>query len=242
MKDRLPLKLGLVSACLSGLLLSLPAAADTDVNGKGWYAGGELGLNLGTNIGLNSSNVNIVNDYNDGLIGGFNGGYAFSNGLRPELAFDYRRAGISQITVSSSTGSTAPTSNVSGSLSVLTLMGNVWYDFRQPDGFLSVVYPYAGAGVGVAHVSLSNEQFTNYGNTGQFSTNVADGSATAFAYQLGFGVAADIIPTLTASFDIRYLMTTNYSISSPSGSSFSGEYRAPSILLGLRYKFGGDAS
>ena len=244
MNRRMPLALGLIPACLSGLMLSFPAAADTDVNGKGWYAGAEVGVNLGTNLGLNSGSASFVNDYNSGLIGGFNGGYAFSNGLRPELAFDYRHAGISSLTVSNSNGNTAPTTNVGGSLSVLTLMGNLWYDFRQADGFLSVVYPYVGAGVGIARVDLSNENFNEYSNIGVFTSTIANGSATAFAYQFGLGVDYDIIPELTASFDIRYLLTTNYSISTQGsgGGSLSGEYRAPSITLGLRYKFGGDQS
>lgn len=111
---------------------------------------------------------------------------------------------------------------------------------ETPEGFLSVVYPYVGAGVGVADVNFNSESFNSFvGNGGS-----ANGSSTAFAYQFGFGADYDIIPTLTATFDFRYLMTTNVSIpgqvSNGGGSGqLSGEYKAPSLFIGLNYKFGG---
>ncbi len=224
---------GCALLCLSGSLLSFSAAAaDT---GGGWYAGGKIGFDLPTSESFNSSGDGFTNKYDTGFVGGFNGGYSFGNGLRPEIEFDYHHANIDTVTVAStSTGTTDPAGRRTGSIAAMTLMGNLWYDFRRSDGFLSILYPYVGLGLGVANVSLHNEQF----NTFTDIAGGADGSSTAFAYQLGFGMNYDMLSYLSASLDFRYLATTSLSLSGASG-SVSGEYRMPSILLGLKYRFGG---
>jgi len=237
---RLPLVLALAPVCLSGLALSFPAAAGSDISG--WYTGGDLGLNIGTSQNLSAGSNGVRNDYGSGLIGGFRGGYAFANGLRPELEFEYRHSSMSSTKVQDSIGTSQPVGYNSGSLTAETLMGNLWYDFRQPEGTLSVIYPYVGAGIGLARVGINSENISTFQDTG----GIANGSGTAFAYQLGFGANVEITSFLIASMDVRYLMTTNVSIPvQTTNSSFGdlkGEYHAPALFFGLSYKFGTDAS
>ena len=242
MNRRLPLALVLVPACLTGLMLSSPANAASDT--KGWYAGADFGLNIGATQNLTSGSEGVTNEYSSGLAGGFRGGYTFADGLRPELEFEYRHSAVSSAKLLVGE-TTTPAGSKSGALSALTLMGNLWYDFKQPEGTLSVIYPYVGGGVGVAKISIDSENFNSFEDVG----GVANGSGTAFAYQLGFGANLDITPALIATFDVRYLMTTSVSIpeqpsaGSPGNSgTLDGIYRTPSIFLGLNYKFGGDST
>jgi opacity protein-like surface antigen len=232
-KKRLRAILGLAAAGLCGAM-AFPAAAEN----PGWYAGGEIGLSVGTNQGLYSSGNGVINDYNTGFAGGIIGGYSFADGLRPEGEFGYRTAGLSKISVISQDGSFAPTSNFSGHLNVTTFMGNLWYDFRAQDGLLATLYPYVGGGVGFANVSISNE--TN----GYSSSNLINGSGSAIAFQLGFGAEYEILSYLSASVDLRYLMTSDYKVSGDvdgSDTKLSGRYRSPSMIFGVKYKFGGQS-
>jgi len=234
---RLPHILGFALACLSGLMLSFSAEAD----GTGWYVGGELGADLSTTQNFSSSGRSIKTGDGSGFLGGITGGYAFANGWRPELALDYRHSTVDsvQITVNNQFGTQSPSNNTAGAVSASTIMGNIWYDFRQSDGFLAVIYPYVGAGVGLANVKVSGENLSNFYNT---AGGVANGSATALAYQLGLGANWDIVSNLSASADIRYLATTNVSIPISTGGDLSGIYRGPSFSVGLKYKFGGSES
>ncbi len=235
MNRRLPLILGVAPLCLTGLLLSFPAAA---ADNAGWFAGGSIGSDFSTTQNFVSGNSAVKNGDNSGFIGGFNGGYEFGNRISVEGEFDYHHSSISSINVTTSTGTSSPTRFISGSVGAKVLMVNGWYDLKQPDGFLNVIYPYAGVGIGVANVSISGESFDTFAG----SQGGANGSSTALAYQFGFGGIWDLSGVLSASFDFRYLTTSPFTISSESGAGLHGQYRAPSIMLGLKYHFGGSES
>lgn len=239
-RRRLPLALACVPVALSCLLLPCAASAD---NITGWYAGGNIGFDIPVNQNLTFAGNGVTNQYSAGFVGGIRGGYSFGNGLRPELEFNYHRASIQNSTIYTD-GLTAPVGAASGSESAKTLLADAWYDFRQPDGMLSVIYPYVGAGIGVADVSISSERFSSF----QGSGGTASGSSTVIAYQIGFGANYQITPYLVASADFRYLMTTNFAIpgqtsgDSDSSRKLVGAYREPSLFVGLNYKFGGGES
>jgi hypothetical protein len=237
--NRLPRIVGFALVCSSGLML--PFAASADENG-GWYAGAELGFVLGSSQNLNSSGNTLTNDYNTGFAGGINGGYLFNNGLRPELAFDHGGSNISSIKQATPSTTTSQSSNVSGTVSANTVMANLWWDYRQSDGFFATVHPYIGAGLGAANVSINNEHLNSTGNAGFIAQgNITSGSATTFAYQIGFGAGIGLTPALWASLDFRYLATTNFSVPNDTGigeSKFSGTYHTPELFLGLKYHFG----
>jgi opacity protein-like surface antigen len=238
---RLPLILGFAPTCMAGLMLSCSAAA---AESGSWYVGAEIGADVSTTQNFNSGGTGVQNADNTGFLGGFSGGYTMANGLRPEIAFDYHYASISSIAVTSSGGISSPTPLASGSVSAKVLMGNLWYDFKRPDGFLSVIYPYVGLGIGMADVSLKNENFSTFEGTG----GGANGSKLAPAYQFGFGGNWEIGSGLAATVGFRYLATTNVKISgeetTPTSTinGVSGIYRAPSLFVGMKYNFGGGES
>jgi opacity protein-like surface antigen len=224
---------GLTTACLAGALCAAPANAAGD--DSGWYAGGSIGFDTPASQTFSSSPNSVTNKYNLGFAGGFDGGYEFASGLRPDVEFRYQHAGIDDIEVTVPTGSQSKAGQTSGSVSATTVLANIFYDFRQSDGLFSVVHPYAGLGVGIARLSLDDESYHTFAGAG----GAASGSATALAYQLGLGVNSDITSSLAASFDVRYLMTTNATFNGNNGAAdLDGKYRAASVQVGLKYKFG----
>ena len=106
------------------------------------------------------------------------------------------------------------------------LMVNGYYDFE----FGSPIVPYIGAGVGVAMI---NQQWKAGGST--FSD-----FDTAFAYQGIAGVSYNFAPNLAANLEYRYLGTTATTFSDGGVSVKSDSTGNHTILVGLRYTFGGD--
>jgi opacity protein-like surface antigen len=243
MNRRDPLKhpliaFGLTSACLAGLWAAPAYAAGDD---SGWYAGGAIGFDAPSSQTFSSSSNSVTNGYSVGFAGGVDGGYEFGNGLRPDVEFRYQHAGIDSISVTVPTGNQSTAGQSSGSIAATTLLANVFYDFRQSDGVFAMIHPYGGLGVGMARLSINNESYHSFSG----ESGAASGSATALAYQLGFGVSSDLGSALAASFDVRYLMTTNARIGggeaaagSGGESGLDGKYRAASVMFGLKYKFG----
>lgn len=229
--------LGLTSVCLAGSLCAGPALAAGD--DSGWYAGGSVGLDIPSSQTFATSSNSVTNKYSAGFAGGISGGYEFSNGLRPELEFRYQHAGIDKVDVTVPTGNQSSAGQTSGAISATAVLANIWYDFRQSDGIFAVVHPYGGVGVGMARLSLNNESYHSFsGESGN-----ADGIATKLAYQVGLGLSSDINAALAASLDFRYLMTGSARFGGGNASSggeagLDGKYRATSIMVGLKYKFG----
>jgi hypothetical protein len=222
---------------LGAIAVCCAAAAD---EGRGWYAGANLGMVLPSTQYLNGQGYQIQNSWNSGFYGSIVGGYRFANGWRPELEFAYRNTSIGTMSEIGPYYTTTGTSDVSGYESATTLMGNIWYDYRASDGFFSVLHPYGGVGVGIANVNLQNESFMNPGNAGFIQNGpIANGSGSALAYQLGFGASMDLLVNLEASIDFRYLFTTSAKFDNETfGGKWSGTYRVPSIGFGFKYHFG----
>lgn len=240
MNNHLPRIVGFALVCSSGLLL--PFAASADDNG-GWYAGGELGFGLSNSqkLSLSNNGNTLTNNYNTGFGGGILGGYSFANGWRPEIEFGYRGANVSSIQQSTPQVSSSQTNNVSGTMSLETLMVNGWWDFRQSDGFFATVHPYVGAGLGGAHFNLNGESLNTPSNAGWAASGpLASGSATTFAYQIGFGAGIGLTPQWSASLDYRYLGTSSVSLTNENegGGKLGGSYHSSSLLVGLKYRFG----
>ena len=122
------------------------------------------------------------------------------------------------------------TQSLSGDISVLTFMGNVYYDFDLGSGWK----PYVGGGLGVASVSLESKPAS--GRT------LADDKDTVFAYQAGGGVgyefAASEDHAITVSLDWRYFRTADPTFKGAvTGAEFDTEIGGHEISLGLRYGF-----
>jgi outer membrane protein OmpA-like peptidoglycan-associated protein/outer membrane protein W len=170
-------------------------------------------------------------EFDNGGLGLASLGYAFANGLRPELEFAYRNNDIETAGSSSS-----------GHEDAQAYMANLWYDFPAP-GFAPRLRPYLGGGAGSASVQLED---VGASNGAQFSDR-----DDAVAYQGGAGLGYQATRHLVLSVGYRYLETekTRFDVPGSSGggafgpsatppSTVESRYRSDGVLAGLRYTFG----
>jgi outer membrane protein OmpA-like peptidoglycan-associated protein len=191
--------------------------------GDGLYAGGKVGwTHLGT--------VDAVTHFEDGTATdrdhhaeGFDVGarVGLKNGpWRFEGEFNYRRNGLDSITAG-----TDP--KASGSTQVFTFLGNAIYDFEVPGW--SWATPHVGAGIGVAHLAVSQKvpgYFTN-----------PNSSDTVFAYQGIAGLRVPIAPNWAFDLDYRYLATSDPTYKGTLGSRVTSSYRTHNVVASLTYSF-----
>jgi outer membrane protein OmpA-like peptidoglycan-associated protein len=211
-------------------LAAFPLAATTNAHAdQGWYAGAEGGINWLNSEDFNYQKQPVFNaHYSDGYLLGLTTGYAMRNGLRPELALDYRRNSIDSISVG-----TLSTNDLGGRMEAYTLMSNLWYDFKSGEGLLKTVHPYLGGGIGPARLGLRGLNLPPLGPVNNYQT--------AFAYQLGAGVGFELAPNFTASVDYRFIQTNRANFEA-FGTADDARYRAHTAMLGLRYSFGAPAA
>ena len=132
---------------------------------------------------------------------------------------------------------------VRGDVSVLSLMGNGYYDFDLG----SKVELYATAGVGVAQVS-----FHDVNNTGEWVGTIQstwvpnndpgyNGHETTLAWQVGAGIAAPIADNVKLDLRYRYFATTDFTLTGDTGHiallTGNTNISSHSVLLGLRVDF-----
>ena len=132
-----------------------------------------------------------------------------------------------------------------GDVSILSLMGNGYYDFDLG----SKVELYATAGVGVAQVSFHNT-ISIYAYTppngvaGHLDTNLDpgyNGHETTLAWQVGAGLAAPIADNVKLDLRYRYFATTDFTLNgdnvAPALPTGNTNLSSHSVLLGLRVDF-----
>ena len=141
---------------------------------------------------------------------------------------------------------------IRGDVSVLSLMGNGYYDFDLGHK----IELYAMAGVGVAQLSCHNmnwtEDWQQDNESGPYiltSNNDPGFNAheTTLAWQVGAGLAAPIADHVKLDLRYRYFATTDFTLTdsgqSYEGDTFTGFYSnntslsSHSVLLGLRVDF-----
>ena len=138
-----------------------------------------------------------------------------------------------------------------GDVSVLSLMGNGYYDFDLG----SKVELYATAGVGVAQVSFHNvnwtESWEQEGQSGPYINHPRldpgfNGHETTLAWQVGAGIAAPISDTVKLDLRYRYFATTDFTVADfgefitnheTNTNSRNTNISSHSVLLGLRVDF-----
>ena len=212
---RHPLRLAVAAAFCA----SVPLMAHA---GDGPYVGVEGGVNWENPQNLRQSGtVGDTLHFKTGWAAGLVGGYSFANGFRPELEIDHRSNFLKNDSLGNSVG---------GHEYADTLMGNLWYDFKEPSGFFSLVHPYIGGGIG--GVRFANRDISAGGLT------APNGHATEFGYQGGAGISHDFTPNLTASLDYRYLESNRGSFNLGGAAPVEARYRANTLMLGVRYSFG----
>jgi len=124
----------------------------------------------------------------DGSIWGIGVGYRFNENLRADVTASYRP----DVNVSSTTaaGNTANTE-----ISSATLMLNAYWDVANIEGFV----PYVGAGIGLAHLSTSDQT-----TTGGIATEVGETSQN-FAWALTLGSAYKLTDNTSLDVNYRYM-------------------------------------
>jgi len=94
---------------------------------------------------------------------------------------------------------------------------------RYPEG---KIHPYIGGGIGASSMYIQNTE-----SIGGVVVNVADESATGFAWQFLAGVNVDLAPNLSADLTYRYFGTN------PGFSLIDVDYRTQAVTFGLNFHF-----
>jgi len=94
---------------------------------------------------------------------------------------------------------------------------------RYPEG---KVHPYIGAGIGASSMNIRNTE-----SVGGSVVNVAEESATGFAWQFLAGINVELAPNLSADLAYRYFGTN------PDFTVIDVDYRTHAVTLGLNFHF-----
>jgi len=227
------------SALLASAMMVLPLATANAQAVDGLYIGGGLGVNYlqRESIGLSSAGGAVSGTVrsNLGPAAVLNLGWGFGNGLRAEVEGNYRQnSGFNN-----PQGYGGPASG-GGSEQKFGGMFNVLYDFV---GYIPMVQPYLGAGVGYEGSNWQNAHFM----AGTPPTVITASSATkgSLAYQAIIGAAIPIesMPGFAVTAEYRFMgLAGNRSYSGSTGGvpvtfTSTNDYNH-SVLIGFRYAFG----
>ena len=171
-----------------------------------------------------------------GLLGGrLAAGYSIS-GFRPELAFGYRTAPITSVTLTQYRDQTdeAVLKSVNtrledldlkdSSISSLEVVASVYYDIDTG----TLVTPYIGAGAGAAQISVTVIEHP------LVDPYDLSGSVWALAFQGAAGVGFYVLDGLTTSIGYRLTGTTEATFESDNKIALALGHH---IELGIRYRF-----
>ena len=160
---------------------------------------------------------------------GVSGSYGYDTGkvwslgaFRPEIEVGYNKSDVDGHTLNG--GSTLDGS--AGDVDTFYLMANVIHDFDTGTSFL----PYAGVGLGYAHVS-----YNGFGVSA--IPDVLDDSDGALAYQGIVGLGYQLSQQLTLTLDYRYFATQDLDVKTAVGNSTSLENEQNKFSVGVRYGF-----
>lgn len=198
-------------------LALLATAAQADTSQGTTYGRVEGGYTFGFESEVSdvpSSDVDLDGNWTAGAALG----YYFLDDIRGEVAFGYHENDAD----SASNGF-----GVDGDLNAITLMTNVYKDFR----LTPKLRPFVGAGVGAARLDPDFRL-----------ENIVIGFGPAdeqwkFAWNATAGVAFDISEDLSVETRYRYLDAGDYDF----GPGAEGDYQNHAVLAGLTLKLGGRA-
>ncbi len=198
----------------AGLALSATAGAQDLAKYHGPYVSGALGINQARDADIRGT-VDTEAEFNRSLAGAVALGYALGNGLRFEGELAHRRDG----------GDSVGGTDASGHVKANSFLVNAVYDFSTGGR----ITPYLGLGAGMARLS-SDLSPVGGGSLG--------GDEDKFAWQGIAGIAVPLNDNLAFTTDVRYFDAGNPRFSISSGGSSEMEYRAWTLLVGLRWNFG----
>lgn len=165
---------------------------------------------------IGTTTLDFKNGYNGGLAVGYkDGNYRYEG----ELLY-------MQSKKKTFMGNT-PDENATGRNKVYAAMANLYYDITN-----STIYPYVGAGVGVARVKTHIEDGGN-------DPQPLNASSTEFAYQGIAGIGAKVSDNVNLFVDYRYFGTTNGKVTGSDVAPGEKEnFRASTVNAGVTVHFG----
>jgi len=117
---------------------------------------------------------------------------------------------------------------MNGDMSIISILGNAYYDIAISEK----VEFYLTAGAGVAFVS-----FGDIGEADDDAEDLHNVEATAFAYQLGAGLAMPVADNITLDARYRYFATADFTLDDTTiwwDDTHVTDLATHSVLLGLR--------
>jgi opacity protein-like surface antigen len=152
--------------------------------------------------------------------------------LRVEGELSYRHGEIKRVDEVAPPGNFYR--NVDGSLGIVAMMANVFFDLENP----SMITPYFGAGAGIASLHLSDTEGTTSTSPIHRDRIYDKDDASVFAYQAGLGMEFAINPRFSLDLGYRYFRTAEATFDS---AQWNIERRLKienhSVALGFRAKF-----
>jgi len=239
----------LSGACAASMLLALAPIAQADEfdiahepQDWGWYVSVFGGLSLPGDVDVSWSNGATAYDadieLDDGFMAGIAVGARFNDWIRGEIELSGHRHGIDETLTfgfyysAGIYGYGGWTVEAEGDVSAMFLLANLWVDLPLGDAFR----PYVGGGIGVGRLS-ADIIFTTSG----YDYTFLDESDWGFAYQLGAGVAFDIMPNIALDVGYRFKginaeleVADDYFL--PPIDKSDVDYRSHNVILGLRWR------
>lgn len=177
------------------------------------YISGAIGL-------IDPANDTIANSattFDNGTMGALAIGMGLWDDWRLEGEISRRAAEVDRVGGNAGSGEGLATS----------LMGNLIYDIKTDTGLT----PYLGAGLGVSLGELNGAR--------SYNGAAIDDSDVVPALQGIAGVSYAIDDSLSLFADYRYFLANSIDVSTNTAVSSSYDFKAQSVMIGLRYAFGG---
>jgi opacity protein-like surface antigen len=207
---------------LAGVALITPAQAETFTN---TYVRGSIGLNaLNDADNTGATGLSIESAYKNGFTFGGAVGANVQDNICVEAALDYRKNKADSLTITNAGGLTGLTTDASGNVTSVSVMGNAYYDVDMS----GEIQPYVTGGIGLARLDA---------DISSNGVDIVDDSDTVFAYQIGAGFGYGINENSTLDIGYRYFGTADPTLTDAGGDSFDSEYNAHTVMAGVRYKF-----
>jgi len=211
----------ITSIALTSLITTLLASTASQAQDSQWYLGGSIGYNQTSDQTSTGPDRLVETEFDAGITTTSIVGYNFSDSVRFEGEFAWRRNDGSALSFNGvDRGFTAK-----GAESY-NLVANVFYDFENE----SSITPYIGAGAGIGFL----ENSFRYGRV-DFEDN-----DTAFVYQGIIGASLPVTERIVGFVDARLLGASGVEFEriSPAdnGVLLDSEYENFSISVGYRWK------
>ncbi|MCD6187335.1 MAG: porin family protein [Desulfuromusa sp.] len=211
----------LVDPCLEGkktmkkalvVLLSLVIFVGFAVStaSAGAYVSGNLGASFLMHSDFKEDGHSGKITYDGGGAATVALGTSIFNGARIEAEIGARKNDLDDVKFSG-----LGSRSIDGDVTTTSLMGNVYYDFKNETRFITSI----GGGLGVANVDFDFDDFSNDDDT-------------VVAYQLMLGVGYPITKQIVVELQYRFFGTAD-----PDIDGTDLEYYSHNVLLGLRYGF-----